>query len=226
MDLINKLVKSSSFLFKIIYYLRLLTFPLFIRLTWRISNTIENKALYSSIDKDIRGCNNYIRIGIKSRIYGLKIYVRGKNNKVIIGNNCIIGKKCSFWIEGDNNTIIVGNSCTFTHTVHLCVQEYGSSINLGEDCMLSNNIIIRNSDSHPIFNSDHERINEAKAVWIAKHVWIAPQTTVMKGVTIGEGAILASNSVITKDVPKNCLAAGVLAKVVKENIYWSRERLF
>ena len=226
MNLIYKLVKSNSFLFKMVYYLRLLAFPLFIRLTWRINNTIENNALYSSIDKDIRGCNNYIKIGIKSRIYGLKIYVRGKNNKVIIGNNCVIGKKCSFWIEGDNNTIIVGDSCTFTHTVHLCAQEYGSSINLGEDCMLSNNIIIRTSDSHPILNSDRERINEAKTVWIAKHVWIAPQTTVMKGVTIGEGAILASNSVITKDVPKNCLAAGIPAKVVKENIYWSRERLF
>lgn len=226
MKLIKKLVKSNSFLFKMSYFLRLLVFPLFIRLTCRISNTIENKALYSSINKDIIGCNNYLRVGIKSRIYGLKIYVRGKNNKIIIGNNCVIGKKCSFWIEGDNNTIIVGDSCTFTHTVHLCAQEYGSSISLGEDCMLSNNIIIRTSDSHPIFNSNHERINEAKTVLIAKHVWIAPQTTVMKGVTIGEGAILASNSVITKDVPEHCLAAGIPGKVVKENIYWSRERLF
>lgn len=39
--------------------------------------------------------------------------------------------------------------------------------------------------------------------------------TILKGVTIGGGAIVGAGSVVTKDVPNWCIAAGNPAKVVK-----------
>jgi acetyltransferase-like isoleucine patch superfamily enzyme len=38
----------------------------------------------------------------------------------------------------------------------------------------------------------------------------------MPNVTIGENSIIAANAVVTKDVPPNCVAAGIPAKVIKE----------
>ncbi|MDR1847439.1 MAG: acyltransferase, partial [Bacteroidales bacterium] len=43
---------------------------------------------------------------------------------------------------------------------------------------------------------------------------------ILKGVTIGDGAIIAAGSIVTKDVPPQCIVAGVPAKVIKENIKW------
>ena len=70
--------------------------------------------------------------------------------------------------------------------------------------MLSNNIIIRTSDSHPIFNqTTGERINHAKDVIIGNNVWIAAHATIMKGVHIGDGSIVGFGSVVTIDVAEN-----------------------
>ncbi|MCD7973498.1 MAG: acyltransferase [Candidatus Azobacteroides sp.] len=42
----------------------------------------------------------------------------------------------------------------------------------------------------------------------------------LKGVSIGDGAIIAAGSVVTKDIPPECLAGGVPAKVIKTNVKW------
>ena len=47
-------------------------------------------------------------------------------------------------------------------------------------------------------------------------VWLMPNVTIAPGVTIGDFSVIATGSVVTKDIPPKCLAAGVPAKVVKE----------
>ena len=61
---------------------------------------------------------------------------------------------------------------------------------------------------------------DMKIAKIGNNVWIGTNVTVLKGVTIGDGAIIAAGSVVSEDVPANCMAAGIPAKVVKENIEW------
>ncbi len=41
---------------------------------------------------------------------------------------------------------------------------------------------------------------------------------ICKSVTIGENSIVAANSVVTKSIPSNCIAAGNPARVVKTEI--------
>jgi acetyltransferase-like isoleucine patch superfamily enzyme len=55
---------------------------------------------------------------------------------------------------------------------------------------------------------------------IGDHVWIGANATVLKGVTIGNNVIIAAGAVVTKDIPENCIAAGVPAKVIRSNIKW------
>ena len=143
-----------------------------------------------------------------------------------IGNYCTIGKGCSFWIEGNNSSLKIGAHTSMTQIVHINVQEDNMSIELGKDCMLSNNIIIRSSDSHPIYVIESgKRINSAKPVQIGNHVWIAPKTTIAKGSVIGDGSIIGSNTLVTKEIPANSLAVGMPARVVKTNVKWTRERI-
>lgn len=172
------------------------------------------------------GRGNYIYVGENCVVHKAKIYIRGNSNHIHFSNNSVIGRDCTFRCEGDNISIYIGSGTTVTRNCHFAAQENGSSITLGKDCMLSNTIIIRTSDSHPIYDENGNRTNPAKSVVIGNHVWIAPNSTVMKGVTIGDNAIIASNTLVTKDVKPHTLVAGIPAKTVKEYVKWTREQLF
>lgn len=45
---------------------------------------------------------------------------------------------------------------------------------------------------------------------------IGSHTTIMPGVTIGEKSTIGAHSFVTSDIPDNCLAVGVPAKVIKK----------
>lgn len=178
------------------------------------------------IRKYVIGSNNYMEIGKNCNLLGTEIRVVGNNN-LIIKDNCVVGKNSSFWMEGNNITIVIGANTTFTHSVHFCAQEDNSTIIVGEDCMFANTIIVRTSDSHPIYDlTTNKRINLAQNVSIGNHVWIAPNTKIMKGAFIGNNSIIGSNTIVTKEIPENCLAVGAPCKVIKTNVSWTREKLF
>lgn len=171
----------------------------------------------------IRGYGNNVKIDGKSKLKKPVVRIIGNNNTFSMGDNCRVGPKCSFWIVGDNCEICIGGRCTFNNHVHIFAQEDNSRIVIGNDCMIANNIIIRTSDSHPIYDSNTGlRLNAAKNIFIGNHVWIAPWARIMKGVVVKDGAIIASNAVVTKDVPQNCIVAGVPSREVKYNVMWKR----
>lgn len=174
--------------------------------------------------KSIIGNNNVVQIK-DSTIRNASIRIRGNGNKLVIEEGCNIGKDCSFWLEGNNNCIVIGKRTTMTMRCHLNAQEHDTKIMVGEDCMFSNTIIVRTSDSHPIYNEDGERINNPKDVVIGDHVWIAPNSVVMKGAVIGNGSVVGSHSMINKVIPANCLVVGMPGKVVKEGVRWTRENV-
>ena len=189
-------------------------------------NRIVNQGL-GWMKKDIIGNDNVVEVRKGCFLHGTKIHIRGNNNRIVFDENCNVGKKSSFWMEGNNISIFIGAGTTFTHTIHFCAQEDGVSIEVGKDCMFSNNITVRTSDSHPIYDlQTGERINEAKDVVIGNHVWIAPNTKIMKGAKIDDGVIVGSDTMVNRQVPENSLAVGHPAKIVKQDIKWTRERLF
>ena len=71
-----------------------------------------------------------------------------------------------------------------------------------------------------LFTVNHEpkniRVIMTKEIRIKKNAWIGARVNILPGVTIGENAIVGTGSVVTKDVPDNCVVVGVPAKIVKE----------
>ncbi len=71
-----------------------------------------------------------------------------------------------------------------------------------------------------IFTVNHEpkniRVIFTKEVVIKKNAWIGARVSILPGVTIGENAIVGTGSIVTKDIPDNCIAVGNPAKVIKQ----------
>lgn len=188
------------------------------------NNILKVKGHISKLKKSIVGDDNVIDIK-DSTLIDCSIRIRGNGNRLVIKEGCSIGKGCSFWLEGNNNNIVIGKNTTMTMRCHFNAQEHDTNIVVGEDCMFSNSIVVRTSDSHPIFNAKGERINPAQNVIVGNHVWIAPSSVIMKGAEIGNGCIIGSHSMVNKTIPEKCMAVGMPAKVVKEEIRWSRENV-
>lgn len=184
---------------------------------------IENHGSVKWRSKEVIGGGNNLYIGKHSLLNRVIIRIRGNNNKILIGDNCKLGKGLMILMFGNNMELKIGNGSTFNIENELLVQEDGSRLIIGNECMFSHHINVRTSDAHPIYDIETgKRINIAKDVHIGNHVWITPNCIIQKGVRIGEGSIVATNSIVTKDIPENCIAAGIPAKVVKVNIKWNR----
>ena len=65
-------------------------------------------------------------------------------------------------------------------------------------------------------------VNPKKDITIGNHVWIGAHANVLKGVTLYDGSIVGFGSVLTKNVPPRCVAAGNPAVVVKKDVLWER----
>jgi acetyltransferase-like isoleucine patch superfamily enzyme len=54
--------------------------------------------------------------------------------------------------------------------------------------------------------------------WVGKKCHIGAQSIIMPGVSIGDNCVIAAASVVTRDVPSNCVAAGIPARIVETGI--------
>lgn len=52
---------------------------------------------------------------------------------------------------------------------------------------------------------------------------IGTRAIILPGVKIGDEVVVGSGSVVTKDIPSNCIVAGNPAKIIKYNIRVSEE---
>ncbi|WP_319549689.1 acyltransferase [Desulfogranum marinum] len=58
--------------------------------------------------------------------------------------------------------------------------------------------------------------NKQGKVVLKNNCKLGSHSTVMPGVTIGENSIIGAHSLVIGDIPKNCVAVGVPAKVIKK----------
>ena len=168
----------------------------------------------------IMGTNN--TIVVKSHLpINVDIVIYGDNHKLIIEED-VVFKKGQIWFE-DHDCEICIESGTTIEEAHLAVAENGTKILIGKDCMFSKGIHIATTDSHSVISLESgQRINPSQNIVIGNHVWLGYCVNINKGVVIEPDCIVASHSVVTKTIKSHSIAAGIPAKVVKSNITWNR----
>ncbi|MFO7976661.1 MAG: acyltransferase [Candidatus Hydrogenedentota bacterium] len=95
------------------------------------------------------------------------------------------------------------------------------SIEIGENVTIARFVSILDHDHSFIQDKDGSLMlkgYKTAPIKIGNNVWIGDKVSITKGVTIGDNVIVGANSVVTKDIPSNCISAGVPCKVVKKLI--------
>lgn len=74
-------------------------------------------------------------------------------------------------------------------------------------------------------NKYHEVVGSAGGVVIGNNVYIGRETTILKGVTIGDNVIIGAKSLVNKNIPSDCVAAGIPArKLIELDEYFERRK--
>lgn len=130
--------------------------------------------------------------------------------------NEIFGKETHAWIEppfyfcyGYNITLGNGTYINFN-----CNFVDDGKIIIGEKVMFGPAVTIA-TVGHPIKPDMREYMYTAP-VQIQDNVWIGGNVTICPGVTIGENSVIGAGSVVTHDIPANCIAAGNPARVIRQ----------
>lgn len=102
-------------------------------------------------------------------------------------------------------SVFINQNCTFYDL---------GGIDIADDVMIGPNVNLMTS-GHPVEPSRRRDCIVSKPIVIERNVWIAANVTVIGGVTVAENAVVAAGSVVTKNVPRNTLAGGNPAKVIR-----------
>ena len=88
-------------------------------------------------------------------------------------------------------------------------------VTIGDDCFIGPNVGIYTAchSTDPV--ARNTRQEWALPVTIGDNVWIGGHVVILPGVTIGDNVTIGAGSVVTSDIPSNCIAVGNPCHVIK-----------
>ncbi len=92
-------------------------------------------------------------------------------------------------------------------------------VEIGDHCMLANGCFVSDGSHRfedPTVPVPWQGFTTKGPTRIDDNVWCGVNVVVTSGVTIGERCVIGANSVVTRDIPPHCIAAGSPARVVRE----------
>ena len=143
------------------------------------------------------------------RVHGGHINI-GKNVHVVTATDRMVS--FSTWCFAEHQGHInIGNNVLLCPGVRL---DSASEIEVGDNCMFAAGSYVTDADWHDVYDRT-KPVGTTRKVTLHDNVWIGDGAIVCKGVTIGENSVIGAGSIVTGDIPKNTIAAGNPAKVVK-----------
>lgn len=143
---------------------------------------------------------SHTRIAHHAIIGCWECYDHGHNKQftphIIIGDNCSIGEYCHITAI---KKITIGNGLLTGRFVYIGDNAHGG-------------LSLEEAGIPPL---NRELFSKGEII-IGNNVWIGDKVSIFGGVTIGDNVIIGAGSVVTHNVPSNCMAAGSPAKIVKQ----------
>lgn len=120
---------------------------------------------------------------------------------------------------GEKGVLELGNNVTVSFNATFCVH---NRVVIGDENMWSHDIVIRDNDSHMIFDRSGKFINGNKPIVIGNRVWVGCRSIILKGCTIADGTIVGAGSVLTKPHTEQDTVIVDDGRVVKRGVSWVR----
>lgn len=140
-------------------------------------------------------------------------------HQIRIGNNVTVLDRARFSIyakEEQEICITIADNCYIGFDFSILARD---PITIQKNVLIASNVIIT-SENHGIDpESDIPYMSQeltGQGVCIGEGSWIGEKVCILPGVTIGKKCVIGAGSIVTKNIPDYCIAAGNPAKVIKK----------
>ena len=117
-----------------------------------------------------------------------------------------------------NAVLTLGSAFSITAKSTILVEK---EVTFGSDCLLSWDILVMDTDFHPIYDNAGKQINHPRSIVIGDHVWIGCQSLILKGTEIASGSVVGAQSKVSgSHTTPNSVYAGEPLKVLRSDIRW------
>lgn len=185
---------------------------------------------------------------IKQQTEYLKKFIRGQrmltNGLFVEAKYPLVGKNVKFQLS--NAEIHLGQLVEFTGNADIVLMgekdspsilkigpkaSIGSNIKMnlgpglheiGAECSLAWDINLISKSFHSIRYEDGSENEAYRPIRIGDRVWIQFGVIILPGVTIGSDTVIGAGSVVAKDIPDHCFAAGNPARPIRKIKSWHR----
>ena len=146
----------------------------------------------------------------------------GDNFRFICGDNFnplsrnILG---SIYIGTNGARLTIGDIVGISSSCIWC----SKSITIGNDVKIGSGCRILDTDSHSLNYKDRKTDKDfantrRKPIVIENDVLIGTGSIVLKGVTIGARSVIGAGSVVSTNIPPDCMAAGNPCRIIRNNV--------
>jgi acetyltransferase-like isoleucine patch superfamily enzyme len=115
--------------------------------------------------------------------------------------------------RNENSRIVIGDNVSINNAFSAIAF---SKIEIKNNVLIGINCTIIDNDAHHLDKDKRHILPNSRDVLIEENVFIGSNVTILKGVKIGENSVIGNGSVVTNSIPKNVIAAGNPARVIKD----------
>ncbi len=105
----------------------------------------------------------------------------------------------------------------------------GAPITIGSWCFIGPHCGFYTA-RHPLLAQERNQgLERAEPITLGNNIWVGGNVIFLPGVSVGSGSVIGAGSVVTKDIPPNCIAFGNPCRVQRtitqeDSIYFSKDK--
>jgi acetyltransferase-like isoleucine patch superfamily enzyme len=153
----------------------------------------------------------------KRSVLQLPIRLDGES-RIHVGERVFVGASSWLQVIGDDPDarLTIGDGTALSgHTVLAAAR----SLTIGRRVLMARGVYVADH-GHAFADLERPVIEQGLAgiapVEICDGAWLGENVVICPGVRVGRNAVIGANAVVTRDVPDNCVAVGVPARVIRE----------
>lgn len=133
--------------------------------------------------------------------------------------------------------VLLSKASKLLRSCRMKMLHWGGYINVDRDCVIERNVGLDKVNPKGVYIGSGCLIASGTTILAHEHIFVKPDgsyyvtntyigkncfigvnSLICPGVKIGDECVIGGGSVVTKDIPSNCMAVGVPAKVIKTGI--------
>ncbi len=116
-------------------------------------------------------------------------------------------------VSGPQGRLEIGDGVFINYGCSIAASQF---VCIGANSLIGTYAILMDNDFHAVDPDQRNQQSPSAPIILEENVWLGARVTVLKGVTIGRDSVIGAGSVVTRDIPPGCLAAGVPARVIRQ----------